>query len=161
MGRDGRGLRCRAGYQPTETMKTRSTKLMLATAAAILFGALSQGVQAAHESNNRALLEGDDAAIQGHAIVNYVKGKESWTASVLVQDLPAGSYWFAVRFNSGGTIGEPQPICMLEVGDEGMAACADSMFDLGGFHEALILDAEGNIVASGFFERRGGNRVSD
>lgn len=142
-------------------MKMKLQSTLFATLAAIFLGAIPQGLHAAHESNNMAMIESDDDSVEGHAIVNYVKGKESWTATVRVGDLAPGIYWFAVRFNNDMVIGEPQPVCMIEANRKGNASCSNQMFDLGGFHEALILDADGNIVASGFFDRRGGKRVSD
>ena len=115
----------------------------------------------AHESNNRAILtDGNGDSRSGIALVNYAKGKDTWTASTTVFGLADGIYTFAVRVNTGDTIGEPQIICMLVPNPAGVASCSSSQFALDGFHEALIFDLDGNIVLSGFFERRGGSRVS-
>mgnify|MGYP000583818432 FL=1 len=137
----------------TTTLNSRILS-WVAGAALALLPSLAQG---AHESNNRALLMSEDGPAYGSAIVNYVKGRESWTATVQVHGLPAGVYWFAVRLNDG----ELQPVCMIEADGDGVARCSNQQFDLGGFNEAVIVDDEGGIVASGIFERRGGKRVSD
>lgn len=134
---------------------TRTNTPWLAAAAAAIVSLSPLGVQAAHESNNKAML-----GESGIVIVNYVKGKDTWNAAALVHDLPAGTYQLAVRFNAGGVVGEPQEVCLLTSDGTGPVACNESQFDLGGFHEALVLDMDGNIVLSGLFDRRGGNRVS-
>lgn len=114
---------------------------------------------AAHESNNSATLSGESTLATGKVIVNYIAGKESWAASGTVMDLPEGMYMLVVRVNTGGNIGPFQPVCLLETDGNGDATCGDQQFDLGGFHEALVVDMDGNILLSGFFERRGGKRA--
>lgn len=110
---------------------------------------------AAHESNNYALLSAADSSAGGQALINYVAGKESWTGNVRVSGLPEGTYFYAVSLNAGA----PQEVCMFTVNLQGNGSCSNAKFDLTGFNQALILDEAGNIVLSGFFERRGGNRV--
>lgn len=139
-------------------MKTL-TKTSLAALVGALFALLLSPAFAAHEANNYALLGSDDSAADGQALVNYVAGKDAWNGNIHVTGLPEGIYFFAVRFNAGETIGDPQDICHFEVGADGQGHCTARQFELGGFHEALVLDAEGNIVLSGFFERRGGKRA--
>ncbi|BCX49034.1 hypothetical protein HAHE_29420 [Haloferula helveola] len=136
--------------------KLINNKLPALVASAVAL--LSLAAQGAHEANNKAAMDGEGTIATGKAIVNYVKGKDTWNASVLVKDLPEGVYFFVVRANTPGGIGEYQPVCMLESDGKGNASGSASQFDLGGFHEGLIVDMDGNVLISGFFERRGGNR---
>ena len=110
---------------------------------------------AAHESNNYALLrEAPAADVQGQAIINYVAGTESWNGNVRVTGLPEGTYLYAVILNNGN----PQEVCMFTVNRQGNGSCSSAKFDLTGFNMALIFDMDDNLVLSGSFERRGGNR---
>ena len=140
-------------------MKSRSISKITGIATSALLALSALTASAAHESNNSASLSGDDLFASGNVIVNYIAGKESWAASGSVKNLPEGMYMLVVRFNSGGTIGPFQTVCLLETNGRGDATCGNRMFDLGGFHEALVVDMDGNILLSGFFDRRGGNRV--
>ncbi len=111
---------------------------------------------AAHESNNYALLSSEEPAAdgQGRAIINYVAGTESWNGNVRVTGLPEGTYLYAVSLNDGA----PQEVCMFTVNSQGNGSCSSGKFDLTGFNMALIFDMDDNLVLSGSFERRGGNR---
>lgn len=137
-------------------MKSSARNQVIALFLALLVTLSS--VFAAHESNNYALLGSEASAADGVAIVNYVAGKEAWTATAHVSGLPEGMYFFAARINTGAVIGDPQPICEFFTNEEGNGSCSNNHFDLGGFHEVVILDMNGEIVLSGFFERRGGKR---
>ncbi len=121
---------------------------------------------AAHESNNRANLTGDDG-VSGKAIVNYVKGTEGWSSNTSVFGLQPGEYVFAVRLRADGPF---QTICAFTADGKGRDGCSDRDAVLMGFSQAVIvLDANGNgeadmdetVVASGTFERRGVCREPD
>lgn len=117
----------------------------------------------AHLSNNSAELSGmqDGTRITGKAIINYAKGApQEWRSTVnLNGDLDAGTYTFYVSLN--GT--NQTAVCTFTVdGNGGRQGCSGDT-DLGGFNMATVregnIDANGDIVASGTFERRGGQRV--
>lgn len=105
----------------------------------------------AHESNNRATLSGD--GVTGTASVNYVAGTEGWQSTARVQGLAAGGYTYAVNLN--GT--NQTAICTFTSNGRGSAGCSADT-DVPGFNTAVILDADGDVVASGTFARRGGTR---
>lgn len=106
----------------------------------------------AHESNNQATLSG---AVTGNAIVNYVAGREGWRSSVNVRgNLANGTYGFFVAGGPSGNAG--QLVCTFTAGRGRLGCSADT--DLPGFTRAEIRDSDGNVVASGLFARRGGNR---
>ena len=124
--------------------------VMLGLLLALILG-LASSVSAAHESNNRAELSGDAS---GHAIVNYVAGTEGWSSTVTVKGLEAGDYTFAVNLNgTNQTI-----VCIFTSDGKGNDGCSDQEADLPGFNTAVVLNSSGDIVATGIFERRGGNR---
>lgn len=129
-----------------------------ATAAAALTAAAlaASPAWAAHESNNRAELVGSTAS--GVAIVNYAKGApDEWKSTVNVDGLAPGAYTFRV---AGGPQNRIQPVCDFVIEDNGgRQGCSDQSADLSGFSRAEIVDATGAVVASGVFERRGGQRV--
>ena len=120
----------------------------------ILFGlvfGLATSAYAAHESNNRVEWESGD--ISGHAIVNFVAGNGGWRSTAELEGLPAGDYSFAVNLNgSNQTI-----VCTFTADGVNDAGCAADT-DVPGFNTGVILDANGDIVVSGIFVRRGGNR---
>lgn len=141
-------------------MKTPISKTALIIAGS-LFAISAMPAPAAHMSNNKADLTSDVSPANGKAIVNYVKGTATWNATVSIQDLPEGIYFLVVRANTEAGTGPFQAVCTLETDGKGGASCSVQDFDLGGFHEALVVDLDGNIILSGLFERRGGNRVSN
>lgn len=113
----------------------------------------------AHESNNQSVLSGtqDGNAISGNAIINYVKGVEGWQSTVsLSGNLAPDTYTFYAVAPMGGAL---RTICSFTVTDQngGRKGCSANT-DVAGFATAQIQDSNGNIVASGTFERRGGNR---
>lgn len=115
------------------------------------------GPNFAHESNNQATLSGtqDGNAITGNAIINYVAGREGWQSTVNLQgDLAAGTYTF---FATGGP-GVLQAICSFTVDGSGGRQGCSANTDLIGFTGAEVREADGTVVASGTFARRGGNR---
>ena len=123
----------------------------------LVFGfilSVASNAYAAHESNNRAELMGD--GVSGKAIVNYVKGTEGWSSTARVMGLEAGEYTFAVNLN--GT--NQTVVCTFTSDGHGSEGCSDQDADLPGFNTAVILDSDGNVVASGIFERRGGGRAN-
>lgn len=124
-----------------------------AIAVAVLLVGSAGSSFAGHESNNLANLSGE-GGVSGTAIVNYVAGTEGWTSNVHVTGLEDGIYTFAVRLNAGPL----QPICNFVVDGNGSSGCSDQDAVLLGFNQAVIVDQEGNVVASGTFKRRGGNR---
>lgn len=124
-----------------------------ATAIACALGLVT--AYAAHESNNLAVLTGENPDAGGVAIINYVKGQDTWNGNVAVTGLAAGTYTYAVRLNDGA----PQMVCTFDIDSSGEGGCANSHFDLTGFNRAVIMNAGGEVVLSGTFERRGGNRV--
>ena len=114
--------------------------------------------QAAHESNNRAeLTSAIDAGVAGKAVVNYAKGAPNeWKSVAQVSGLtPATAYNFTVNGPAG-----VQLVCSFTTNAQGAGSCTDGEKDLGGFGTAQIRAADGAVVASGSFDRRGGNRVS-
>lgn len=116
------------------------------------------GPSLAHESNNRATLSGmqDGRAILGTAIINYVSGTEGWRSTVnLSGDLAAGTYtFFAISPN--GMIA--MPVCSFTISETGGRQGCTADTDLGGFLRAEVRESDGTVVASGTFQRRGGNR---
>lgn len=132
--------------------KSVAPMIMVSLLLGLIFGLVSSA-HADHLSNNRAELSGD--GISGQAIVNYVKGTQSWSSTVQVQGLEAGEYSFAVNRS-----GEDETIvCTFTADGNGSDGCSDQETDIPGFNTAVILDSDGNVVASGTFERRGGGRV--
>lgn len=134
-------------------MTTRLIRRTLLASVAAL--SLAGVAQAAHESNNFTTLTSSIAGVSGQATVNYVKGTEGWSSTTRILGLPDGLYTFAVRLGGAGTL---QPVCSFEVEGEGSGGCSDQDAALTGFSQAVIVDFEGNVVASGTFERRGGHR---
>lgn len=126
--------------------------VVVALAMGLAFGSVS-GVSAAHESNNRAELSGD--GVGGHAIVNYVAGTEGWSSTARVMGLEPGQYTFAVSLNGTNLT----TVCTFTADGSGSDGCSDQDAELPGFNTAVILDADGDVVASGVFARRGGNRA--
>ncbi len=112
----------------------------------------------AHESNNRATLTGmqGGSAITGIAIINYVAGREAWRSTVgLRGNLAAGTYTlFAISPNGATSFA----VCSFTVDGMGSRQGCSADTDVGGFLRAEVRDASGNVVASGRFMRRGGNR---
>ncbi|CAN5623206.1 hypothetical protein BH23GEM9_BH23GEM9_27000 [soil metagenome] len=117
----------------------------------------------AHESNNQAQLSGmqNGTAITGVAIVNAIvtRGQVTgWRSAVNVQgDLAPGTYFFTVNLNGGNQT----TVCSFTVDEErgGRQGCnADT--NLPGFNRVEIRDSENSIIASGTFDRRGGNRFN-
>lgn len=133
--------------------KTINSVTLTATAIACAFGLAT--AHAAHESNSFAALAGENPDAGGVAIINYVKGQDTRNGNVAVMGLTPGTYVYAVRLNDG----TPQMICAFTTDSAGDGSCSDSHFDLTGFNQAVILNAGGEVVLSGAFERRGGNRV--
>lgn len=110
----------------------------------------------AHESNNKAGLSGTQNGnlITGNAIINYVAGTEGWQSSVNLQgDLASGTYTF-FAIGPGGV----QPVCSFSVDGSGGRQGCSADTDLLGFMRAEVRYEDGTVVASGTFERRGGNR---
>lgn len=114
----------------------------------------SRGTTAdAHESNNKATLSG---MVTGTAIVNYLAGTEGWRSSVNVRgDLANGTYGYYVAGGPSGDAGVL--VCTFTVDGGGRQGCSADT-DLPGFTRAEIRDSDGNVIASGTFARRGGNR---
>ena len=116
----------------------------------------------AHESNNRADLSGtqDGTAIAGMAIVNYAKGApREWRSTVnLKGELDPGTYTFYVSLN--GT--NQTAVCTFTVDENGGRQGCSADTDLPGFNMATVREgnmvAAGDVVASGTFDRRGGQR---
>jgi hypothetical protein len=137
-------------------MRLSRVLVVAAGTAALVLPALP--AQAAHEANNKAQLSGDAS---GTAIVNYIEGRDSqqWTANARVQGLEPGTYSYVLIApkNNGG--GEVATVCTFEADGKGSDGCSNSSFDTGGFATAEIQDEDGDVVASGTFERRGGNRA--
>ena len=139
-------------------LKTLKKSLRVFSIFGLLLGfmALTFSVASAdHLSNNRAELSGD--GVSGEAIVNYVRGTQSWTSTTTVSGLEAGEYTFAVNLNGGA----PTIVCTFMADGTGDAGCTDQDADIPGFNTAVILDSNGDVVADGIFERRGGGRVSN
>ena len=135
----------------------RTAPLVLSLAAAGLVVA-ALPAQAAHESNNRAeLTSALDSGVTGKSIVNYAKGAPNeWKSVARVSGLtPATAYTFTVNGPAG-----IQEVCSFTTNTRGAGGCTDGEKDLGGFGTAQIRDADGAVVASGSFDRRGGNRVA-
>ncbi len=120
----------------------------------------------AHESNNRGELSGtqNGNTISGQAIINYAKGApKEWRSTVNVKgNLAAGTYTFAANLvipSQGGVQpGQFQEICTFTVSGNGGRQGCSADTDLEGFSRVFILDSDGNIVAEGAAERRGGQR---
>ncbi|SDX14786.1 hypothetical protein [Marinobacter mobilis] len=111
--------------------------------------------QAGHLANNTAELNGvEGSGIGGQAMVNFVSGNGSWTAEAQVRGLQPGAYSFAVRLGASA----PETVCTFMADGRGSNGCSNTGFDIGGFGEGLILDDNGNVIASGSFDRNGGNR---
>jgi hypothetical protein len=118
-----------------------------------LMVSLAASAYADHLSNSRAELSGH--GISGHAIVNYVRGTEGWSSTVTVHGLEAGEYTFAV--NASGA--NQTTICTFTSDGNGSDGCSDQETAIPGFNTAVVLDAHGEVVASGMFERRDGQRT--
>lgn len=101
---------------------------------------------AAHNGNNRADLTGH---ADGRAVVNYSAGQGTFNATVNVRGLDAGNYAFAVSLNGANRT----EVC--EIAD-GATGCSAQGLALPGFNTAEIVAADGEVVASGVFDR-GGN----
>lgn len=138
---------------PTKVLKGSTTSLLTLTMVIGLLLMMTSIAFAAHESNNRAELMGSGTS--GHAIVNYVAGTEGWSSTARVQGLPAGDYQFAVNLNGNNQT----VVCSFMSDGIGATGCSDQDADLGGFNTAVIIDGDGNVVASGTFARRGGMRA--
>lgn len=128
-----------------------------APTAALQSGGLQPGgPNFAHTANNQANLSGmqNGNGITGNAITNYVAGRDGWQSTVNLQgDLAAGTYTF-FAIGPGGV----QPVCSFTVGGRGGRQGCSADTDLGGFARAEVQYQDGTVVASGIFERRGGNR---
>ncbi len=116
-------------------------------------------VHAAHESNSQAELEptaAGPAGASGKVIVNYVAGREGWTASAQVDGLaPNATYNVVLNLNGGG----PQVLCTIQTDATGSGSCSDQRDVLAGFNRVEIIEvATGTVVADGTFIRRGGGR---
>ena len=122
------------------------------------------GTASAHESNNRAELSGmqDGASLTGSAIVNYVKGAaegDLWRSNVNVKgNLAAGTYDFYVLLVNMDGVSNETLVCSFDVTESGGRQGCNADTDLPGFNTAEVREADGDIVASGTFARRGGNR---
>ncbi len=115
----------------------------------------------AHESNNQASLTGSQNGnmITGNAIINYVAGREGWRSTVSLQgDLAEGTYTFFAVLVSEGNEPVLQAICSFTIDENGGRQGCSADTDLAGFNRAEVQDEDGNVVASGVFERRGGTR---
>ncbi len=115
-------------------------------------------VRLAHNSNNQASLSGSQNgnAISGNAIINYVAGREGWQSTVNLQGtLAADTYTFYAVAPNGVTL---RFVCSFTLDGQGGRQGCSADTDLLGFATAQVRDSEGNIVASGMFDRRGGNR---
>ena len=135
----------------TTSRKSIRTIAMLSLLIGLVLG-LASSVSADHLSNSQAELTGD--GISGQAIVNYVKGTQGWSSTARVDGLAPGEYAFAVNANGGA----PTIVCTFTADGNGSDGCSDQETAIPGFNTALILDSHGMIVASGMFERHGGNR---
>ena len=135
----------------------RLTRVLLTAAGttALLLTALP--AQAAHESNNKAELTG--VGTTGTAIVNYIEGRttQQWTGNVRVRGLAVGDYSYVLVSPTGA---DAATVCTFTAAANGSAGCSNSSFDTGGFATAQVRNEAGAVVASGTFERRGGQRAA-
>jgi len=109
---------------------------------------------AAHNGNNKAELSG---AGTGTAVVNYSKGQGTFNGTITVRGLmPNTEYSFHVSGAGAGTAG--RLICSDTSDSSGTFTCSAQKLTLPGFTTAQVRTADGTVVASGVFERRGNCR---
>ncbi|HVM17982.1 MAG TPA: CHRD domain-containing protein [Gaiellaceae bacterium] len=109
---------------------------------------------AAHNGNNKAELSG---AGTGTAVVNYSKGQGTFNGTITVRGLmPSTEYSFHVSGAGAGTAG--RLICSDTSDSSGTFTCSAQKLTLPGFTTAQVRTADGTVVASGVFERRGNCR---
>lgn len=137
---------------------TRFNALLLA--AFVAFAVAAPTALAAHNGNNAAELSGTgDPDATGKAIVNYSEGSGDFNGTITVQNLePGATYSFFARFQAPGFPIEDTLICSGEADLQGTFTCQAQHFTLGRFGMAVVLDAAGDVVAAGTFERRGNCR---
>ena len=126
----------------------------------VAFAAAAPTALASHNGNNGAELSGPgDPDATGKAIVNYSAGRGDFNGTTTVQNLePGATYSFVARFQSPGLPIEDTLICSGEANQQGTFTCQAQHFTLGRFTRAVVLDAGGDVVAAGVFERRGNCR---
>lgn len=101
--------------------------------------------------------------ITGQAIVNYAKGApedREWPATVNLRgDLDAAIYTFYVSLDGA----DQTAICTFTVRENGGRQGCTGNVPLPGFNTATVregdMDSNGEIVATGTFTRRGGQRT--
>lgn len=137
---------------------TRFSALLLAAFAT--FAVAAPTALAAHNGNNAAELSGTGVPdATGKAIVNYSAGRGDFNGTITVQNLePGAPYSFFVRFQQPGFPIEDTLICSGEANQQGTFTCQAQHLTLGRFGRAVVLDAAGDDVAVGTFERRGNCR---
>ncbi|MFP5309398.1 MAG: hypothetical protein ACLGIR_07450 [Actinomycetes bacterium] len=135
------------------TSRTTATVLAILTSL-LLLATLASPALAAHNGNNRADLASQTSDATGRAVVNYSEGQGTFNGTVTVRGLEAGTYTFRVTLRGGNIT----PVCELVAGGNGAAGCSAQDLDLPGFNTAEIVDAGGNVVARGVFDRAGNCR---
>ena len=139
---------------------TRFKALFLAAFVAFSFAAAAPTALASHNGNNAAELSGvGDSDATGRAIVNYSEGRGDFNGTITVRNLePGETYSFFARFQSPGLPIEDTLICSGEANQQGTFTCQAQHLTLGRFTTAVVLDADGDVMAAGAFERRGNCR---
>lgn len=118
--------------------------------AAVLGVLLALPAAAAHNGNNKADFDG---VTTGAAVVNYSQGQGTFSGSLSVSGLDDGDYTFAVSLNGDNR----QELCDFTAG-AGRQGCSVTGQALPGFNLAEVLDADGTVVDSAAFARRGNCR---
>lgn len=137
-----------------------STRVLFAIAmlAALAVG-MASPASAAHNGNNRATLMGvaPEVDASGQAIVNYREGTGTFNGRVTVQNLiPGETYEFYVTGAAAGAAGVL--ICSGEANAGGVFTCSTQDLRLPGFATTQVREADGEVVATGVFARRGNCR---
>jgi hypothetical protein len=135
---------------------------LAAFAAVAAFAVAAPIASAAHNGNNFAELTGTaaDPDASGKAVLNHSAGGGDFVASITVANLVPGATYSYLVWRTA-TDNSTALLCTSEANGQGMFTCQAQHFLLGGFRQAVVRDAAGNVVALGTFERRGNCRDPD
>ncbi len=128
---------------------------------AVVVSGIASSASAAHNGNNRAAVEGTevDADAIGRAVVNYSEGQGTFNGTITVRNLePGETYTFQV---SGAASGDGVDVCEGVANSQGTFSCSFQDMELPGFAGVEVEDEDGNVVATGTFERAGNCRDAD
>ena len=127
----------------------------------VLVMGVTPTASAAHNGNNKAVIAGTtDIDATGKAVVNYSEGQGTFNGTITVRNLIAGAtYTFQVSGTAASTPGVN--VCTGVANSQGTFTCGFQSTALPGFATAEVEDVNGNVVATGTFDRGGNCRDAD